>query len=174
MSFLHKTYTKQHHLFRAWGLHPIAIAMDVYPYALTETHTKQLQTVNTLTLCFDIILWTKLHNSLNIIVHNGTALCEYLTKIYNRYMKNVSHYYYHNLTQALDHKSISLTFGISNCQLYRYNQCLSFYPNACICSLHKSVSIFSDAYLALQWTVDVFLLWSLCEAAVMAGLMRYQ
>ena len=79
MSFLHKTYTKQHHLFRAWGLHPIAIAMDVYPYALTETHTKQLQTVNTLTLCYNIILWTKLHNSLNIIVHNGTALCEYLT-----------------------------------------------------------------------------------------------
>ena len=38
-------------LSRAWGLHPIAIAMAVYPHTLTEIHTKQWQTANTLTLC---------------------------------------------------------------------------------------------------------------------------
>ena len=38
-------------LSRAWRLHPIAIAMAVYPHTLTETHTKQWQTANTLTLC---------------------------------------------------------------------------------------------------------------------------
>ena len=56
------------------GAHPIAIAMAVYPYALTETYTKQWQTANTLTLCHTYQIKIKLLNSVNIIIHNGSAL----------------------------------------------------------------------------------------------------
>ena len=61
-------------LSKAWGLHPIAIAMAVYPHALTETRTKQWQTANTLTLCHTWQLRFKLLNSVNIIIHNGITL----------------------------------------------------------------------------------------------------
>ena len=33
-------------LLKAWGHHPVAIAMAVYPYALTGTHTQHWQTAN--------------------------------------------------------------------------------------------------------------------------------
>ena len=56
------------------GAHPIAIAMAVYPYAVTETHTKQWQTANKLTLCHTYQIRIKLHNSVNIIIYNGSAL----------------------------------------------------------------------------------------------------
>ena len=56
------------------GAHPIAIGMAVYPYALTETYTKQWQTANTLTLCHTYQIKIKLLNSVNIIIHIGSAL----------------------------------------------------------------------------------------------------
>ena len=48
--------------------------MAGYPYALTETHTKQWQTTNTLTLCHTYQIRIKLLNSVNIVIHNGSAL----------------------------------------------------------------------------------------------------
>ena len=58
-------------LSRAWGLHPIAMAVS--SHALTETHTKQWQTANTLTLCHTYQIRITLLNSVKFITHYGSA-----------------------------------------------------------------------------------------------------
>ena len=97
-------------LLKAWGPHPIAIAMAVYPYAVTGTHTKHWQTANELTLCHIYQIRIKLLNSLNTIIHNGTALYKNVKQKYVTVMKNVSHYHYHYLTQVWDHNIYIINF----------------------------------------------------------------